>query len=110
MSRGESPTNENAAWSGGARQNERRDDDDSRAQPDAVGNPDGAHYENRRNTAACHPNRDKCEPHHADFNGVMVTDELPAGTRCWVNIRIRTDRHGAKYLSVILKPLRAGRK
>jgi hypothetical protein len=109
MSREESPPNENAARPGGARKNERRDDDDSRAHPDAVGNPDGGHYENRRNTAACHPNRAKCEPHHADFSGLMVVDDLRAGTRCWVNIRLRIDRRGAKYLSVILKPLRSSR-
>jgi hypothetical protein len=61
-------------------------------------------WEDRRNAAACFKNRDKREDWHADFIGMMVTEELPAGTKCWVNIRKRLTRKGEVYLSVVLKP------
>jgi len=37
------------------------------------------------------------------FSGVMVTEELPAGTRVWVNVRKRLTRKGEVYVSVVLK-------
>jgi len=59
--------------------------------------------EDRRNAAACFKNG-KAEDWHADYKGVLVTEELPAGTKCWVNVYIRTTSKGDKYLSVVLKP------
>jgi hypothetical protein len=60
-------------------------------------------FEDRRNAAACFKNV-KAEDWHADYKGVLVTEELPAGTKCWVNVYIRTTSKGDKYLSVVLKP------
>ncbi len=62
--------------------------------------------EDWRNVAACFPNRDKCEEWHADYLGVMATEELPAGTRVWVNVRQKTDKKGRPFLSVSLRPWR----
>jgi hypothetical protein len=61
-------------------------------------------WEDRRNAAACFKNRDKREDWHADFLGMMVTEDLPAGTKCWVNIRKRLTRKGEVNLSVVLRP------
>jgi hypothetical protein len=75
-------------------------------------NPDGSAeagsnsktYEDRRNAAACFKNKNKREEWHADYLGMMVTEDLPPGTKCWVNVRKRLTRKGEVYLSVVLKP------
>jgi hypothetical protein len=59
-------------------------------------------YEDRRNAAACFKN-EKSEDWHADYKGVLVSEDLPAGAKCWVNVYVRTSRKGEKYLSVVLK-------
>jgi hypothetical protein len=60
-------------------------------------------YEDRRNASACFKNDKKTEDWHADFLGLMVTEDLPAGTRVWVNVRKRLTRKGEVYISVVLK-------
>jgi hypothetical protein len=91
-----SPPNENAARWDGARKVE---SDPSKPQSASARNQD---FEDRRNAAACFPNQ-KQEEWEADFTGVLVTEELPAGTKCWVNVRERISRKGERYLSVVLK-------
>jgi len=44
------------------------------------------HYESRRNAAACFKSKKAGEPH---YTGVMVIDDLPTGTKCWVNVGVR---------------------
>ena len=60
-------------------------------------------FEDRRNAAACFRNQNKTEDWHPSYVGVMVTEDLPAGTKCWVNVYVRTSRRGEKYVSVVLK-------
>jgi hypothetical protein len=60
-------------------------------------------FEDRRNAAACFKNQNKSQDWHADYKGVLVVEDLPTGTKCWVNCYIRTSRKGEKYLSVVLK-------
>jgi hypothetical protein len=72
----------------------------NQSQTPGPGNKD---YENRRNAAACFKNKDKAETWQSEFTGVMVTEDLPMGTKVWVNIYERTDRYGTPYLSVVLK-------
>ena len=67
-------------------------------------------HENRRNAAACFRNKKKVEDWHADFSGCLVTEALPAGTPCWVNIYVKTDKKGRKFLSVVLKPQASGKE
>jgi hypothetical protein len=81
---------------------------DNQSQPSTAGN--NKDYEDRRNAAACFANPNKTENWHADFTGLLVTEELSAGTKCWVNIYERTDRKGRKYLSVVLKPQEGGQR
>lgn len=69
--------------------------------PGAGNNKD---YETRRNAAACFKNKDKVEDRHADFTGVLVTEGIPDGTKVWVNLYERKDRHGRPYFSVVLRP------
>jgi hypothetical protein len=92
--------NENAQTGGpGARKiswNQR-----TQSQAAAAGNDKD--YEDQRNAAACFKNKDKSEDWHADFKGVMVTEELPAGTKCWVNVYEKTDRYGRPYFSIVLR-------
>jgi hypothetical protein len=59
--------------------------------------------ETRRNSAACFANPRKRENWQADFIGVMVTENLPAGTKCWVNVTKRLDKHGKVFVTVTLK-------
>ena len=60
-------------------------------------------YESRRNAASCFKNSEKRENWHADYKGVLVTEDLPAGSKCWVNVYVRTSRKGEQYLSVVLR-------
>lgn len=95
-----SPPNENAqAWGPGARKGVLAG---SNAQSNGAGKPE-QDWEDRRNAAACFKNKNKTEKWHADFLGLMVTEELPAGTRLWVNVRKRLTRKGDVYVSVVLK-------
>jgi hypothetical protein len=75
----------------------------SNAHQQPVGKP-AQDWEDRRNAAACRKNRNKTEEWHPDFVGVMVTENLPAGTRCWVTVKKRADRKGDIYLTVTIKP------
>jgi hypothetical protein len=59
--------------------------------------------EDRRNSAACFANPNKSEPWMADFVGVLVTEDLPAGTKCWVSVKKRLDKRGKVYVTVTLK-------
>lgn len=79
----------------------------NRSQPDANVN---SVRETRRNAAACFKNLNKVEVWHAAFTGAMVVEGLKDGQKLWVNIYIRTDRKGRKYLSVVLKPVKGGMK
>ena len=65
-------------------------------------------WEDRRNAAACRKNRNKTEEWHPEFVGLMVTENLPTGTRCWVTVKKRLTRKGDVYLTVTLKPQREG--
>ena len=95
------PENENAQAGGpGARKSF---GSGSNARPEAAGKPKEQDWEDRRNAAACFKNEKKTEDWHADFLGLMVTEELPAGTRLWVNVRKRLTRKGDVYVSVVLK-------
>jgi hypothetical protein len=96
------PRNENApAWDRGAR---KLIPTGSNAPREPVGKHQEQDWEDRRNAAACFKNQNKTEDWHADFLGVMVTEELPAGTKCWVSVRKRLTRNGDIYVSVVLKP------
>lgn len=81
----------------------------SNAQQRAAGKSAQA-YEDRRNAAACFKNRNKREEWHPDFVGVMVTENLPAGTKCWVSVKKRLTRKGDVYITVTLKPQRESGK
>jgi hypothetical protein len=65
--------------------------------------------ETRRNAANCFRNPNRTEDWHANFTGCLVTEDLPAGTKCWVNVYVRTSKRGEKYLSVVLKPRKEGK-
>jgi hypothetical protein len=96
--------NENApAWDRGARKS---DSNTSKPQPTGAVKD----YEDRRNAAACFRNPNKVEEWHADFTGLLVTDNFPAGAKCWVNVYERTDCKGRQYLSVVLRPQRKSRE
>ena len=43
-------------------------------------------FEDRRNAVACFKNRRKCEDWQPEFTGVLVTEHLPVGAKCWVNV------------------------
>jgi hypothetical protein len=75
----------------------------SNARPNPTGKPENQDWEDKRNAAACFKNENKTEDWHADFLGLMVTEDLPAGTRLWVNVRKRLTRKGDVYVSVVLK-------
>lgn len=74
--------------------------DPSKPQPANGCNKD---FEDRRNASACFRNQNKTEDWHPSYVGVMVTEDLPAGTKCWVNVYVRTSCRGEKYVSVVLK-------
>jgi hypothetical protein len=63
------------------------------------------HNETRRNAASCYRTNNVGEPH---YSGLMVTENLPAPGKCWVNVGVREiktgKRTGQKYLSITLKP------
>jgi hypothetical protein len=80
-----------------------KSDWNQRSQPQPSQASNSKDYEDRRNAAACFKNEKKTEDWHADFLGLMVTEELPAGTRLWVNVRKRLTRKGDVYVSVVLK-------
>jgi hypothetical protein len=106
MSGSAPPGNENApAFDRGARKNVPTP---SNTRQDTTGKPNQQDWEDRRNAAACFKNQNKREEWHADFLGVMVTEDLPAGTRVWVNVRKRLTRKGEVYVSVVLKQQREG--
>jgi hypothetical protein len=91
------PKNENTpAWGQGARKFE---SNQSKSQSRDGFNKD---FEDRRNAAACFKNQ-KSGDWHADYKGVLVTEDLPDGTKCWVNVYIRTSRKGEKHLRIVLK-------
>jgi len=80
---------------------------ETNAQQRPAGKP-AQDYEDRRNAAACFKNRNKREEWHPEFVGVMVTENLPAGTKCWVTVKKRLTRKGDVYVTVTLKPQREG--
>jgi hypothetical protein len=93
------PENENAPTAS------QRTSQESKASQSKTYSGSGSNYESRRNAAACFRNPRKREDFHPDFTGVIVTDDLPAGTKCWVNIRERVSRKtGQRYLSVEIRP------
>ncbi len=96
------PISENAGVAPGARENFTSQ---NRPQPQTKNNKD---FEDRRNAAACFKNPAKREGWHPDYVGVLVTEDLPAGTKCWVNVRKRLTRKGEVYVSVTLKPKKEG--
>jgi hypothetical protein len=57
-------------------------------------------YEKRRGWAACFA-VEKAEDWQPDFRGVMTLED---GTKCWINVYKRLDRHGKVYVSVNLRP------
>lgn len=63
---------------------------------------------NKRNAAACFKNPNKTEDWHCDFTGALVAEGLQDGEKFWVNVYIRTDKKGRKYLSVVLRPEKKG--
>jgi hypothetical protein len=96
--------NENAPAAGQGAREKFKSTRQSKPQPQPKHNQN-QDYEDKRNAAACYENLDKSEEWMADFTGVMVTDHLPAGTKCWVNIRKRISRKtGRTYLSVVVRP------
>lgn len=64
-------------------------------------------FEHCRNAAACFPNRDKSEEWHTDFIGVTAVENLPTGSKVWINIRERIARNGQTFFVVSLKPFRS---
>jgi hypothetical protein len=64
--------------------------------------------EARRNAAACFRNPNKKEDWHADFTGVTVAEGIEDGQKIWVNVYLREDRKGRKYLRVVLRPQQKG--
>jgi hypothetical protein len=64
--------------------------------------------ETRRNAAACFRNPNKIQDWHADFTGVTVAEGIENGQKCWINIYVREDRKGRKYLRVLLRPQQKG--
>lgn len=83
--------------------------DGSKSQSASSVKPGSGENETRRNAANCFRNPNRTEDWHANFTGCLVTEELPAGTKCWVNVSIRTTKKGDKYLSVVLKPFKEGK-
>jgi hypothetical protein len=63
---------------------------------------------NKRNAAACFRNPNKIEDWHCDFTGALVAEGLQDGGKYWVNVYVREDRKGRKYLSVVLRPQQKG--
>jgi hypothetical protein len=104
---GENPTkSENASVpTRSARQNVPAENN---AQQRPAGKP-AQDWEDRRNVAACFKNRNKKEEWHPEFVGVMVTENLPAGTKCWVTVKKRLTRKGEVYVTVTLKPQMEGK-
>jgi hypothetical protein len=95
--------NENAPVVGrGARENF-KSTSQSKPQPPPKSNQN-QDYEDKRMASACFSNENKREEWMADYTGVMVTDDLPANTKCWVNVRERISKTGRRYLSVVLRP------
>jgi hypothetical protein len=98
------PLNENAPASDrGARKNDRMQG----SEPHSQAPSNSKDLENRRNSAGCFRNRDKREDWYADYLGVTVVEDLPTGSKVWVNVRERKTRKGETYLTVSLKPFRA---
>jgi len=60
--------------------------------------------EQRRNSAACFKNPNKREEWHADFIGVLVAEDLPTGSKVWINVPQKIDKKGRPFLSVSLRP------
>jgi hypothetical protein len=72
------PRNANApAFDRGARKFE-----SAQSKPQSQTGFNNKDYEDRRNSAACFKNQ-KSEEWHADFKGVLVTEGLHDGTKCW---------------------------
>jgi hypothetical protein len=98
-----SPPNENApAWGRGARQNI-SSVSNSQTSTAFKSNDD---EEERRNSALCFKNTDKTQIWHADFCGVLVAEDLPTGSKVWVNVREKVTQKGKPYLLVSLRPWR----
>jgi hypothetical protein len=64
------------------------------------------YHESRRNSAACFRTQTVSEPHYC---GVLTLENLPSGSRVWVNVAVREiqtgKRIGQKYLSITLRPM-----
>jgi hypothetical protein len=84
---------------GNSRGNRTPFSDSNRTQPQSSG--EVKDYEDRRNAAACFRNPNKAEDWHADFTGLAVVEGLRDGDKVWVNVYIRTDKKGRKFLSVV---------
>ncbi len=95
------PGSENApADNRGARKNLPASND---ARAGGTGKPQQDH-EDRRNAAACFPNKRKTENWHPDYTGVAVVEGVKDGDKFWVNVYVRTSSRGEKYITVVLKP------
>jgi hypothetical protein len=92
--------NDNARGRAGAAQTQ-QSDESSEARGGIENKPKD--WEDRRNVAVWFRNRNKREDWHADFEGVMAVEELQDEDKCWINIKVRTDRRGEMPLSVTLK-------
>jgi hypothetical protein len=97
---GYSSRNGNARGRAGAAQNQ-QSDGSSESRGGIENKPKD--WEDRRNATAGFRNRKKSEDWHADFEGVMVVEELQDGDKCWIDIKVRTNSRAEKYLSVTLK-------
>jgi len=63
-------------------------------------------FENHRNSAACFLNKNKREKWNADYIGCLVVEDLPTGSKHWVNISERKRKNGDTYLAMVLRPWR----
>lgn len=58
-------------------------------------------YEQKPNTGSLFKNDRKETDSHPDYKGTALIDGLG---ECWLDAWINTDRNGAKYMSLKLKP------
>jgi hypothetical protein len=57
--------------------------------------------ESKRSWAACFKNRDRTEDWQPHYTGAMTLED---GQKFWVNIWVKPDRNGQKFVSINLKP------
>jgi hypothetical protein len=59
-------------------------------------------WEDRPGWACCFPPRNPRSEHPPDFTGVIVPEDHK---KYWVNLYVKTDRNGNRFVSVNIKPV-----